>query len=336
MCTAVYLQGERPIFGRTLDLEYHYDECVALTPQRFSFAFRYEGECAFHPAILGTAHVCCGVPLYYDAMNEQGLSVAALHFPGCGVYHTPTSGKRALCSFEVIPFLLSHCSRVNEAVSLLRECVVTPDAFSAELPPTPLHWMIADVGRAVVVESLAQGLSICENDIGVMTNAPEFSWQERYLVQYSGLEAQPCTGALGKELSLSPFSKGSGAVGLPGDYTSPSRFVRAAFAKTYTQATSGEDAVSRFFHVMDSVSVPNGCVRTEQGECVRTVYTACSDLTRGSYYFHTYEDRALRRVSFSGLDVRHEALQCFSMQKNAPLTRPAAPKNLDSACADIV
>ena len=333
MCTAVYLQGERPVFGRTLDLEYHYDEQVVLTPRRFAFSFRYEGACACHHAILGTAHVCCGQPLYYDAMNEQGLAVAALHFPDCGCYHPPVSGKRALCSFEVIPYLLARCSCVQEAVDLLRACVVTPDAFSADLPPTPLHWMIADARSCVVVESLARGLVIYENTLGVMTNAPEFSWQEKHLARYAGLDAYPRTGGLGKELSLSPVAKGSGAVGLPGDYTSPARFVRAAFAKTYTQAVPGEDAVSRFFHVMESVSVPSGCVRTEQGACVRTVYTACSDLARGAYRLHTYEDRVPRGVSFHDLDLTREGLQCFSMQQSE---LPSAPKNLDSAYTDIV
>ena len=271
MCTAVCTWGERALFGRTLDLEYHDDECVVLTPRRFAFDFRYGGRCPWHYAMLGTAQLCGGVPLYYDAINEHGLGVAALNFPDYNLYHAPQKGKRSLCSFEVIPFLLAHCTCVAEAVALLDTCVITPDAFRADLPPTPLHWMIADAQRAVVVESVREGLCVCENPFGVLTNAPDFAAQRAHLALFAGLDAaSPDKCFLG---GICP-ARGSGAVGLPGDFSSPSRFVRAAFVNAHAEGTPDEDAVSRFFHVMESVSVPNGCVRTERGECVRTVYTS--------------------------------------------------------------
>ena len=169
MCTAISYLGKGHYFGRNLDLDYHYEEQVVVSPRLFPLAGTEN-----HPAIIGMATVVSGYPLYYDGTNEHGLSVAALHFPGNGVYHKAQSGKEAISSFDFIPYLLTRCKNSREAWELLQNAVVTEEAFSEGYPPTPLHWLIADRDMAFVAESTAEGLKLWENPVGVLTNNPPF------------------------------------------------------------------------------------------------------------------------------------------------------------------
>ena len=172
---------------------------------------------------------------------------------------------------------------------------------------------------AVVVESVQEGLRIYENPFGVLTNAPDFAAQRAHLALFAGLDAAPPHRSFVEGL---PSARGAGAVGLPGDFGSLSRFVRAAFVNAHTEKAHDEDAVSRFFHMMESVSVPSGCVRTERGECVRTVYTSCADLAEGRYYFHTYPCRTPRVVAFDGCELDGDTPLCFFMWEREKFPAP--------------
>ena len=296
MCTAVYTGG---LFGRTLDLEYSLNEEIVLTPRRYNFDFLYAPRATEHYAIIGTAHVSGNTPLYYDGINEAGVGVAALNFPGCATYHEPRDNGYNIASFELIPWILSRCESVDSAEKLLSDTTITDDSFSVALSSTPLHWMIADRNRAITVESTENGLQIHRNEVGVMTNSPFFDYHMTKLSEYMHLDAKNSDNSLCRGVNLTAYSRGMGAIGLPGDWSSSSRFVRAVYALNHTESGGGvEDKISKFFHIMDTVSVPDSCVKTDEGINVRTVYTSCGDLSLGEYYYTTY---GCRRIACVGI-----------------------------------
>lgn len=293
MCTAIVSWGAFPTLGRTLDLEYSYGESALLTPRQFPLSFLHAAPCSSHPAILGVGILRNDTPLYYDAFNEHGLWAAALNFPGNAVYSAPQEGRLNLASFELIPWLLSSCHSLREAELALSEITVTNDGFSEELPPSPLHWMVADLHGALTVEATAEGLRVYPNGIGVLTNSPPFPYQLWRLSEHRGLsaEAPPCRLLSDRELPI--HTRGLGGMGLPGDFSSTSRLIRAAFVLRFTAHGGDVDAeVNRWFRMADTVSIPDGCVRTESGEAVRTVYASCAHPLTASLYTSTYERRS--------------------------------------------
>ncbi|MBQ7337370.1 MAG: choloylglycine hydrolase [Clostridia bacterium] len=312
MCTAISHCGERHLFGRTLDLECSYGEQVVITPRNFRLDYLHEAAMPTHAAMIGVACVAAGRPLYYDAINEAGLAMAGLNFPAYARYHAPAAGAYNVASFELIPWVLGQCRTREEALALLRHTNITTDCASDALPATPLHWMVADRSGASVVESVETGTMIYENPFGVLTNSPPFLYHLTHLTDYMQLGAAPAQNRLCPSATLRAYSRGMGAMGLPGDGSSASRFVRAVFAENHTTTVQGEE-ISRFFHVMDAISVPRGCIRTDEGKEVLTLYTSCADTATGQYYFTTYGCRRIRGVSLDGAR-EGGALSCISMQ----------------------
>ncbi len=309
-------RGKRSLFGRTLDLECSYGEQVVLTPRNFKFDFRYAGEMATHLAVLGMAYVADGVPLYYDAVNEAGLAMAGLNFPRSAVYRTPVPGLQSVASFELIPWVLGQCRSVREASEMLKVAVITNDSFSPSLPASTLHWMISDRESSLVVESVVEGLRLYENRFDVLTNEPQFSYHATHIVDYMGVGTATPRNELCPSVELSAYSRGMGAVGLPGDFSSSSRFIRAVFAKEHTAAVSADSSeaeVSRFFHVIGTVSTPLGCVRTDRGDKELTVYTSCADTDELIYYFTTYSCRRIRAVRMCDAELDSSELSCHSI-----------------------
>ena len=299
MCTAVCDGG---LFGRTLDLEYSYSEAAVITPRNFEFRFLCGKTLKNHPAIIGIAYVTRNFPLYYDAMNEAGLCIAGLNFPGNATYFKPREDKYNVASFEVIPWVLSKCRSVREAVELLWNTNITGESFSSDLAATPLHWLISDKKESVTVESVESGLMIYDNPYGVLTNNPPFNYHTMYISNFMSLDSFQSKNTLAREVEMSHYSRGMGAIGLPGDYSSSSRFVRAVFAKEHTSDRCAHN-INRFFHILDTVTVPKGCVKTDEGKDVMTVYSSCVDMDSLEYHFTTYSNRSPSSLKMSQYDI---------------------------------
>ncbi|MBQ9112512.1 MAG: choloylglycine hydrolase [Clostridia bacterium] len=322
MCTAISDSGFCHLFGRTLDLERSYGESAVITPRDYRLEFIHEGALQSHPAMVGIACVRDGVPLYYDAVNQSGLCAAALNFPGNAVYHEPKDGKRNVASFELIPYILSKCRDLAEAVQLLRCANITKDSFSPDLPTTPLHWLIADKGGAITVESVADGLRVYDNPFGVLTNNPDFPYHMTNISNYMQLSPAPPENRLCPSVPIGAYSRGMGALGLPGDLSSASRFVRAVFAKSHTVCENTKEAeISRFFHIMDTVSQPRGCAVTDSQRPVATVYTSCADTATATYYFTTYACRRIRALSLERAYADPSELTVFPLESAEDILR---------------
>jgi len=304
MCTAITYSTKDHYFGRNLDLDYSYQETVTVTPRNYPFSFRKMGELPGHYAMIGMAYVADDYPLYYDGANERGLAIAGLNFPGNAVYREEVPGKDNVSPFELIPWLLGQCATVAEARVLLQRINLVNLPFKETLPLSPLHWMIADQKEAITVESVAEGLKIYENPVGVLSNNPPFDMQLFNLNNYMGLSADAPVNHFSDRLKLNTYCLGMGALGLPGDLSSMSRFVRAAF--TRLNAVSGEtegESVSQFFHILGSVEQQRGCVRTGENRYETTVYSSCCNLDKGIYYYTTYENRQITAVDLHREDL---------------------------------
>ena len=303
MCTAISFLTKDHYFGRNLDLEYSYHETVTVTPRNYPFRFRNGKQLQHHYAIIGMATIVADYPLYYEATNEKGLSLAGLNFPGNAVYmDRAEQGRIGISPFELIPWVLGQCGSVEEAESLLARTSVVSIPFSRAYPLTPLHWHVADETRSLVVEVVEKGVTVYDNPWGVLTNNPRFPCQCANFARYSSMSAeQPnCPPEVGEgNLSL-----GLGAVGLPGDYSSTSRFVKAAFLRANVQPEEKSDhQVATVFDVMGAVAPPRGVVYNNERKPHYTTYTCCMDTARGMYFCRRHGELQPSAYSFSALDA---------------------------------
>lgn len=340
MCTAISFQANEHYFGRNLDLEYSYQETVTITPRNYPFSFREEKPIKTHYAIIGMAYVQDDYPLYYDAMNEKGLCMAGLNFPHFADYKEEAVVKSNITPFEFIPWVLSQCENVNEAKNLLEYTNLYQENFSEELPLTPLHWMISDKENSIVVEPLKSGLKIYDNPVGVLTNSPDFNKQLSHLNQYMHLSAKEPENKFSKKISLLNYSNGMGAIGLPGDWSSMSRFVKAAFVKSNSISVSNlsvksntksvsnsaiksnsegyqseDNSIGQFFHILDSVAFPKGSVILGNNKSEITVYSCCLNADKGIYYYKTYENSQITAVDLYEEDLEGENLTSYPLKK---------------------
>lgn len=311
MCTAITYKTQDTYFGRNLDLELSYGEEVVITPRNFPLNFRHLAPLTTHFAIIGMATVAPSdgqpYPLYYDAINEHGLGIAGLNFPGNAVYHPVTDGRDNLAQFELVPWLLGQCRTVADVKSLLTNLSLADTPFSDQFPPAELHWLIADADSAIVVESVADGLKIYDNPIGVLTNNPPFPIQSFRLHDYLNLSATEPTNQFAPALDLQPYCHGLGAHGLPGDLSSGSRFVKAAFTRLNSVSAPDElSSVSQFFHILHSVDQPRGSSRfgtPDDPKYEITIYSSCCNLRTGVYYYTCYDNHQITAVDLHRVDL---------------------------------
>lgn len=306
MCTAATLKTRDFYFGRTLDNEFSYCEEVTVVPRNFVINFRHLEPLKEHYAIIGMAYNKDDYPLFYDATNEKGLSIAGLNFVGNAYYRECNKTGVNVAQFELIPFILGQCATVDETEKLIETINIVKTPFSEDLPVAELHWLIADKTRAVTLESTKEGINIYENSLGVLTNNPPFPEQLENFQKYNHLSNKDKPKSSFKDLRY--YSKGTGAIGLPGDLSSSSRFVRAAFTKyNSVSGESEEESVAQFFRVLGSVFQTRGSNKTEYGLEI-TLYTSCCNADKGIYYYTTYENPQISAVNMNNEDLNSTKL----------------------------
>ena len=336
MCTAVSLRTESHYFGRNLDLDRDYGEEIAVMPRRYPVAFGNGVTLSGHFAVIGMAKVVetdgeknGGYPLFFDAVNEQGLAVAGLNFPH-NAYYVPRENapgdRYAVASFELIPWLLCRCGSVSEARELLEDTVITDESFGKGLSPTPLHWMISDGKEDAVIECTEKGMRVTDNPVGVLTNNPPFEYQCAELKKYSHLTAEfrdsgeELTGKHGERYFTHTLGAGGG--GLPGDSSSRSRFVRAVFNLKSSASEGGEtDSVGQLFHILSSVEVVKGSCKTETGREHFTRYSSCMSAENGRYYYTTYGNRGISCVDMHRCRLDGDVPYRFKLLKEGQIYR---------------
>lgn len=312
MCTAATYKTKDFYFGRTLDYDISYGEEIVVTPRNYGFHFTRMGKMESHYAMIGMAHVAKGYPLYYDAVNEKGLGMAGLNFVGNAYYRKSEQEKENVATFEFIPWILGQCASVKEVREMLGNINLTDTLFDESLPPAQLHWIIADREEAITVESVREGIKVYDNPAGVLTNNPPFEEQMFQLNNYMHLSPKEPQNFFSDRLPLFSYSRGMGALGLPGDLSSQSRFVRAAFVKMNSFSGSSEkESVSQFFHILGAVDQQRGCCMTGDKYEI-TIYTSCCNADKGIYYYTTYDNHQITAV-----DMHNEDLEGVNLARYA-------------------
>lgn len=321
MCTAITYNANHFYFGRNLDIDRSYNEKITVTPRNYKINFCCEGSLSSHYAIIGMAVISDNYPLYYDAVNECGLCMAGLNFPGNAVYKNISSRKKNVSPYEFILYVLSQYSNIDEVKTALKDIVLVNIPFSDKLPLAELHWIIADKTGVITVEQVDSGLKIYENPVGVLTNNPPFEYHLHNLNNYIHLSSCNTENRFSRKITLKAESQGVSAFGLPGDYSSPSRFVKAAFVKLNSINSQNEyENINQFFHILSSVEMPYGSVRTNNLKYDITVYTSCCDCDSGIYYYKTYTNHQIHGVNLHKTNKDGFKLYSYPLIKYEPFS----------------
>lgn len=310
MCTAVTYKTKDFYFGRTLDFNFTYGEDVTITPRNFCFRFRKAGFFCSHYAMIGMAHVEDNYPMYYEAVNEKGLGVGGLNFVGYAHYEKSVEeGKYNVAPFEFIPWVLAQCATVEEVRGFMGNLNLVDIPFQEKLPQAQLHWIITDSNESIIVESTQSGIHVYDNPVGVLTNNPGFEEQIFQLNNYMYLSTGQPQNNFCRNLQLKAYSNGMGALGLPGDWSSQSRFIKAAFAKLNSVSGDSEmESVSQFFRILGSVEQLKGCCSMGKDEFNITFYTSCCNTRTGIYYYTTYNNHQITAVDMHKVDLEGSSL----------------------------
>lgn len=314
MCMAATFDGKGHYFGRNLDYEVSFGQRVVVTPRDYEFRYRNGILDRGHYAMIGMATVADGYPLYFDATNEKGLSMAGLNFPGNAYYGPRIKDKDNIASFEFIPWVLGRCRTLDEARDLISGTNIVDEQFSKEFPSSPLHWMVSDGTGSLTVEQTGQGMCIYDNPVGILTNNPPFPHHMYNLADHMGASAGKPENRMCPAIDLAQYSRGMGAMGLPGDLSSASRFVKAAFTKLNSRPEpTDEGELSQFFHIMASVEQQRGCCDLGDGKYEHTLYTSCCDTVRGIYYYRLYGNSQICGVDMHATELDSEELHEFAL-----------------------
>lgn len=317
MCTAINWKNKDFYFGRNMDIEYSFGEQIAVVPRNYPITFKKMNTLSTHYAMIGMASVIDGYPLFAEAMNEEGLCIAGLNFPGYSFYSEDENNtKDNITPYEIILWILSKCKSVCEAEALINNMHIIAIPFSKNLPLATLHWIISDKNRSIVLESTKNGINIIDNPVGVMTNNPEFSFHLTNLSNFINCDVKQPINTLTSYIDLTPLGQGAGGLGLPGDSSTTSRFIRAVFAKSNSIAPEDEmSSISQFFHILDNVAMIRGNVITPSGKPDITAYTSCINVDKKIYYYKTYDNNQISAVKMDLENLDSNTVKVFDLVK---------------------
>ena len=330
MCTSISFNPSNHnchYFGRNLDVTHSYNEEVIITPRNFPFYFLKHNTILSHYAIIGIGTVIDNFPLYFDATNEAGLSIAGLNFPNNAQYRQYEDSKTNITPFELIPWILSSCANIDEVKILLKNFNPLNVPFNDLLPLTPLHWHIADRYKSITLECTEESINIFDNPVNVLTNNPPFNIQLFNLNNYMHLSKSSREVTFSTNFNFDEYSAGMGGMGLPGDFSSMSRFVKAFFLKTNMECITEKELTNisktknicqsfhilQFFHILSAVSQPFGCILLDNSEYEYTLYSSCCDTINGIYHYTTYINPSITSVNLHNHDLNSNKLISYSL-----------------------
>jgi choloylglycine hydrolase len=319
-CTGITLRGAdgSVIFGRTLEWG-SFDMLPRIAAVPSGAALKAQAMPDGKAGIAWTARhnavaiIALGKPVVIDGLNTAGLSVGMFYHPGFATYspYDPAQAANSMAMTDLAGFLLTQCATVDDARAAIARIRVVPIVEPAIGIPAPAHVIVTEAsGRAIVIEAHEGALRIFDTPIGVITNAPGYDWHMTNLRNYVNLSGRGTAPREVDGVNLAPLGEGSGMLGLPGDFTPPSRFIRAAaFAATARPTTGGFDTVQEAFRILDNFNVPVDAVRGDAGApgvpqvlLSATQWTTVVDLRTRTLYYHTQFDRTVRRVALGSID----------------------------------
>lgn len=321
MCTGIALQttDQLNILARTMDFSFILDPDMTVVPRNFVWDSIYHcNRPKQQYAFLGLSRNLSEGCTFADGVNEKGLACATLYFANYASYQeSPIDGKTNLAPYEVIQWMLSEFETVEQVKSALKEiCIVKTELDFVGTTP-PLHWIVTDkTGKTIVIEPLKSGIKIHDNPLGILTNSPDFDWHMTNIRNYISLSPNQLQPVTFNGVTFAPFGQGSGTVGLPGDFTPPSRFIRTLFNKLAIQDFTGEDeGVNAAFHILSNVSIPKGSVVTKEKRNDYTQFVSCMCCETSTYYFRTYDNQVISKLQLTKLDLDSSEIMTWSIKK---------------------
>ena len=325
-CTGITIKPKdgSVIFARTLEFAVDIESNVIVVPRGKEYVGTAPGD---KPGLRWKSkYGAIGAnffnkPMIADGLNEKGLHVGIFYFPGSAKYQEVKAEDigKAMAPWELGSYLLGTCADVNEAVAAAKNVLVGEVVLKEFGFAPPVHYIVTDAsGKSVVFEHVGGKLTIHDNPFGVMANSPTFDWHMTNLSNYVTLSPsnKEKTDLAGKEIK--GLGQGSGMLGLPGDFTPPSRFVRAvAFSKTAEPTATAKDGVLQAFHILNQFDIPKGAARgIEHGKEVAdyTIWTSAADLKNLRYYFRTFENSRIRMVDMKSVNLDAKDIQTISMK----------------------
>jgi choloylglycine hydrolase len=316
-CTGITLKARdgAVVYGRTMEWgTFDLRSRVVFVPRGFKFVGHTPDQT---PGMTWNGrHGIVGLDavekdMIVDGMNEQGLAVGAFYHPGFADYpkYDPAHAAETMGPTDATQYLLSTCATVEEARAAIAKVRVVAVVEPAIGITPPLHFLVTEPsGKAIVIEFLKGELTIFDAPLGVITNAPSYDWHETNLRNYINLSPVALPGVKIEDLDFKPLGGGSGMIGLPGDFTPPSRFVRAvAFSQSARLTKSGDETIYELFRILDNFNLPLGSAEgtgddESHGMRSSTIWTSGYDTKNRVMYYHTQHNRRVRRVDLNAID----------------------------------
>lgn len=321
MCTGLALETKDGLhlFGRNMDIEYSFNQSIIFIPRNFKCINKSnKKELTTKYAVLGMGTIFDDYPTFADGMNEKGLGCAGLNFPVYVSYSKEDiEGKTNIPVYNFLLWVLANFSSVEEVKEALKNANIVDIPISENIPNTTLHWMISDItGKSIVVEQTKEKLNVFDNNIGVLTNSPTFDWHVANLNQYVSLRYNQVPEFKLGDQSLTALGQGTGLVGLPGDFTPASRFVRVAFLRD-AMIKNDKDSIDliEFFHILNNVAMVRGSTRTIEEKSDLTQYTSCMCLEKGIYYYNTYENNQINAIDMNKENLDGNEIKTYKYNK---------------------
>ncbi len=318
MCTSIAWDNGNLFIGRNMDISFDFDRQVVVVPRNYEFVFKQEQSIKNHYAIIGTASVVENYPLFAEAVNEKGLYMAGLNFPGIAHFYNSEKNKQNITVNELIPYVLSKCENIAQVSEILKNINITNIPFIKGLPIPELHFIVSHKTGSIVIECTKEKMHVHLNPTGILTNNPPIEIQLHNLNNYMSLSAKNPKNSMTKEIKLNNYCMGLGALGLPGDFSSQSRFVKAYFLKTNSiTGKTEEESVAHMFHMLDNVCMVKGAVLDNNDAVDYTVYSCCINADKGIYYYKTYNSTCIQAVSLQNENLEDSNLKCYKHENNA-------------------
>ena len=247
-----------------MDVEYDLNESVIIVPRNYKIKYKKERENDRHFAFIGMGTIIDNNPFFFDATNEHGLSIALLNFKENAKYYNLRKNKINVAPYELLLYLLSICKDIKDVKENMKKINIINEPYSDDLPLAEVHYMIADKRESIVIETTKDGMKIYDNKYNVLTNNPPFPYHECNVSNYKFLSVENHNNMISKETKISSYSNGQGAMFLPGDYSSSSRFIKVFFVKSNMELyNSGKENIIQFFNCIESVRMIKGIVKTK-------------------------------------------------------------------------
>lgn len=324
MCTSIIYQNKmnQAFLARTMDFSYPLDGKPVFIPSNYQF-FKENPRKTFKSkyAFVGSGDLH-GEYVLADGVNEKGLAAASLYFSADAVYiDEKNSDQVAVAPHDVVTWLLSTFKTIEEVKAGIGQLNIVNEKNSLLKKVVPLHWIVADQsGKNIVIESVVSGIKVYDNPVNVMTNSPSFDWHLTNLNQYANLSNASLEPVKYGQFTARGNGAGSGALGLPGDFTSISRFARIAFMNQYTEkAETTEASLNVIMRMLASVYIPKGVKKKSDGRDDYTQFISMMDLNQLTYYINYYENNQLFKISLAEQIKKQTMPKIFECSKEVTI-----------------